>query len=83
MNTRNLIQLLSATALILLSACAHDRALAEKSSKPPVIIGYIAGNSYQAVEHVLGRASWVLLGLIVVGAVFVVVRRKRRTPIEP
>ena len=46
-------------------------------------IGYIAGNSYQAVEHVLGRASWVLLGLIVVGAVFVVARRKRQTPIEP
>jgi membrane-associated protein len=46
-------------------------------------IGYLAGNSYQAVEHVLGRASWGLLGVIAVVVVLLVVRRKRRAPIEP
>jgi membrane protein DedA with SNARE-associated domain len=45
-------------------------------------IGYLAGNSYHAVENVVGRASWVVLALIVIAGVFVVVRRRLRTPAE-
>lgn len=46
-------------------------------------IGYVAGPSYQAVEHVLGRASLVLLAVIAVAAVaFHFVRKRRRESVD-
>ena len=41
-------------------------------------IGYIAGPSYQAVEHVLGRASLVLLVVVIAAVVVVHLVRRRR-----
>jgi membrane protein DedA with SNARE-associated domain len=46
-------------------------------------IGYIAGPSYQAVEHLLGRASLVLLTLLVVVAVVIHFRRRRARTANP
>jgi membrane protein DedA with SNARE-associated domain len=43
-------------------------------------IGYLAGPSYRAVEHTVGRASLGVLVVVVAVAVFVAVRRRRRTP---
>jgi membrane-associated protein len=45
-------------------------------------IGYLAGNSYEAVEHYVGRASWVVLGLVVLVAVVLVLRRRNRAPVD-
>ena len=42
-------------------------------------LGYAAGNSYHAIERQLGRASWVLLAVVVIGGfVFWVVKRRRK-----
>jgi membrane protein DedA with SNARE-associated domain len=46
-----------------------------------VLLGYLAGNSYAAVEHAFGRASaLVAAGLVVAGLVVWGVRRHRRRP---
>ena len=45
-------------------------------------IGYLAGPSYHVVEQVIGKASWVVLGLVFVLAVLLVVRRKLRSPVD-
>jgi membrane-associated protein len=42
------------------------------------LLGYILGNAYTTVEHISGIASDVLLGLLAVGIVLVVVRRRRK-----
>src|SRR5205814_3901625 len=46
-------------------------------------IGYVAGDSYRAVERQPGRASWVLLlTVVVIGGVYYVVHRRGRTRSE-
>jgi membrane protein DedA with SNARE-associated domain len=45
-------------------------------------IGYLAGPSYHVVENVIGKASWGVLGLVVATAVFFVIRRRLRTPVD-
>ena len=45
-------------------------------------IGYIAGDSYRAVERQVGRASWILLLTVVVGVVLVYVARRRRRRVK-
>ena len=44
------------------------------------VVGYLAGNSYKKVESALGSVSYVLLGLIVVGAIAWHFLRNRRSP---
>ncbi len=43
-----------------------------------IIIGYVAGSSYQAVEARLGQASYVLLALVAIAFITRVVVTKRR-----
>jgi membrane protein DedA with SNARE-associated domain len=45
-------------------------------------IGYLAGPSYHVVEKVIGKASWGVLGLVVATAVFFVIRRRLRAPVD-
>jgi len=45
-------------------------------------IGYIAGDSYRAVERQVGRASWVLLLTLVVGGALLWIARRRRRSSE-
>jgi membrane protein DedA with SNARE-associated domain len=42
------------------------------------MLGYLAGASYHKVEKIAGRASEVVLGLVVLGVVVLVIRRRRR-----
>jgi membrane protein DedA with SNARE-associated domain len=47
-------------------------------------IGYIAGDSYHAVERQAGRVSWLLLLTVLLGALLIYVgRRRRRSSEEP
>jgi membrane protein DedA with SNARE-associated domain len=41
-------------------------------------IGYVAGDSYRRVERQIGRASWILLGLVLVAGILLYVLRHRR-----
>jgi membrane protein DedA with SNARE-associated domain len=43
-------------------------------------LGYLAGPSYHVVEKVVGKASFGVLALVVAVAVFLVIRRRLRTP---
>jgi membrane protein DedA with SNARE-associated domain len=44
-----------------------------------VLLGYVAGNSYRAVEHALGAVTTAIIAVIVVGLVVAwVIRRRRR-----
>lgn len=45
-------------------------------------IGYLAGPSYRAVEHTLGRASLAVLAVIVLIAFLLYLRRRRRAPVD-
>ena len=45
-------------------------------------IGYLAGPSYRAVEHTLGRASLAVLAVIVLIAFLLYLRRRRRAPAD-
>ena len=45
-------------------------------------IGYLAGPSYRAVEHTLGRASLAVLALVVVVALVMHFRRRRKAPVD-
>ena len=42
-----------------------------------VLLGYLAGASYQRLENYAGRASEIILGLVVLGAVALTIRRRR------
>jgi membrane-associated protein len=42
------------------------------------VVGYLAGASYQKVERIAGRASEVVLGLIVIAVLAWVIRRRHR-----
>jgi undecaprenyl-diphosphatase len=42
------------------------------------LLGYAAGNAWHKVEHYASLVSWVLLGLVVVGAVVLFVLKKRK-----
>ncbi|HEY2041750.1 MAG TPA: DedA family protein [Jatrophihabitans sp.] len=41
------------------------------------VLGYLAGASYQRVEKIAGRASGVILALVVLAVLIVVIRRRR------
>jgi undecaprenyl-diphosphatase len=41
------------------------------------MLGYAAGNAWHKVEHAASQVSWIMLGLVVLAAVVVVVRKRR------
>jgi membrane protein DedA with SNARE-associated domain len=45
-------------------------------------VGYLAGPSYRAVEHTLGRASLAVLAVVVLVATVLYLRRRRRAPVD-
>ncbi len=42
------------------------------------LVGYLAGNAWEKVHHVVGDISFVIVGLLVVGALFWIVRRRTK-----
>ncbi|MEY9889320.1 membrane-associated protein [Catenulispora sp. MAP5-51] len=47
------------------------------------LLGYAAGNAWHKVEHYASVVSWVLLGLVVVGAAALFVVKRRKGAAEP
>ncbi|MEY9862169.1 membrane-associated protein [Catenulispora sp. GAS73] len=47
------------------------------------LLGYAAGNAWHKVEHYASLVSWVMLGLVVVGAVVLFVVKKRKGSASP
>lgn len=45
-------------------------------------LGYVGGASYRRLEHLVGRASWVLLGVGVVLVLYAAHRRRTRNPLH-
>jgi membrane protein DedA with SNARE-associated domain len=49
-----------------------------------VVLGYLAGNSYSAIEHTFGRVAAIVVAVVVVAAIVVwSIRRRRRERGDP
>jgi membrane protein DedA with SNARE-associated domain len=46
-------------------------------------LGHLLGKNYEKVEHYMGPVTYVVLGIIVIGAIVWVIRRKRRRATSP